>query len=428
MLERIRRHKVSRFLIMLWHDFMKLDIFKDASAMAFVTLLSLIPSLAATFALISLFTPLFGQNSALISDARIFILKNLATGSGEQAIQYLENFLANTDFTKIGATGFGGMIVTLTLLLKQIEEALNRIFEVRQPRTILERFLYFWTFLTLGTLCLGLSIGALSSFAWSSSYIDVTVSTKVVQQVGYLGGILLFFFLTFKFGPNRYIPWRPSLIGALVSTTLLVQAIRFFSLYVTGFTRYQAVYGALAALPIFMVWLQFIWLITLLGALVAKRLMDGLPHSHFRSAKVQNSIRDEYFEIVLPILVLVKTYESYEQHKGKGASPDWIAKELFVSGTVVNAAFTKLQTADLVIPHHLNGSRGHNDVYFPRVPPHELNFREVKSKLLGSTEAWIENIRAPHEDLRAEYADAVHAFLQGEERDFATVIARAKPS
>lgn len=412
---------------MLWHDMMKIDIFKDASAMAYVTLLSLIPSLAATFALISLFTPLFGQNSQLITEARIFILKNLATGSGEQAILYLENFLANTDFTKIGATGFAGMIVTLTLLLKQIEEALNRIFEVKEARSILERFLYFWTFLTLGTLCLGLSLGALSSFAWASDYVLTTTFAKVARDVGYIGGIFLLFFLLFKIAPNRYIPWKPCTVGALVSTTLLIQAIRFFSLYVTGFTRYQAFYGALAALPIFMVWLQFVWLITLLGALVSKRLMDGTPQANFRSKKVQDSIRDEYFEITLPLFVLMKTYESYELDKGRGAAPDWVARELFVSSTVVNSAFAKLQAAEIVNPHHLNGG-SHNDVFFPRIPAHELSFHELKKRMLGSSVAWIQNINAPRGDLKANYADAVHAYLNGDERNFATVISRSKPS
>ena len=78
----------------------------------------------------SLFSPLFDQNSNLILDARRFILQHLASASGEQAIEYIEIFIANLDFKKIGISGFAGTIVTLILLLKHIEVALNKIFQV----------------------------------------------------------------------------------------------------------------------------------------------------------------------------------------------------------------------------------------------------------------------------------------------------------
>ncbi|RYZ76737.1 MAG: YihY family inner membrane protein, partial [Proteobacteria bacterium] len=329
---RVKNSSAFRFSKILWDDANRVDIFTDAYAMAYVTLFSLIPSLAAIFALVSLFTPLFGENSTLLKTAEGFILKNLATGSGEQAIHYLQGFLTNTDFKKIRATGLVSTLVTLTLLLQQIEVSLNKIFEVKEKRTMVQRFLYFWTVLTLGTFSLAISVGTVSSFAWGSRAFELSYSQKILRDIVYWAGMVLLFLSIYKFGPNRLIRVKYALIGAITSTVLLTQATRFFSLYVTNFTRYQAIYGALAALPIFLLWIYVVWLITLFGALVTKRAMDGLPNSAFKTSFLNDDIKKDYFEVVLPFIVLVKTYEAFE--RATPCTAEDLSKHLFVSATV----------------------------------------------------------------------------------------------
>lgn len=406
---RILNLSAVRFLWLLWRDAKSVDIFKDAYAMAYVTLFSLIPTLAACFALISLFTPLFGENSDLLKNAEGFILKNLATGSGEQAIQYLESFLANTDFKKIGVTGFASTLVTTTLLLQQIEVSLNSIFEVKEKRTMIQRFLYFWTILTLGTFSLAVSVGTLSSFAWSSRYLDLTLSQTIVRDIFYMGGIFFLFLVIYKFGPNRFIKFKSSALGALTATVLLIQAIRFFSLYVTKFTSYQAIYGALAALPIFLLWLYVMWLITLLGALVTKRAMDGLPRGHFDSQALNLQVRSDYFEVILPFIVLLKTYESYE--KAEVCTAEALSKQLFVTSTVVRKAFSDLTIADLVLCRHNEGKKGGSEEFFPRYPAHKITFAEVKKRVLGDADTWLLSVKSSNTLHDTHYQKALNAYL-----------------
>ena len=118
--------------------------------MAYVTLFSLVPSLAAVFTLLGLFLPILGEHSNLMDMARQFLFKNLATGSGTSVIEYLDRYIAGLNLKRIGMSAFAGLIVTLIILLRQIEEALNRIWMVHKARTMMTRFIYFWLFLVGG--------------------------------------------------------------------------------------------------------------------------------------------------------------------------------------------------------------------------------------------------------------------------------------
>lgn len=421
---RILQFTPVRYLWLLWKDANKVDIFKDAYAMAYVTLFSLIPSLAACFALISLFMPLFGENSDLLKKAEEFILKNLATGSGEQAIQYLESFLANTDFKKIGITGLVSTLVTLTLLLQQIEVSLNSIFEVKEKRSMVQRFLYFWTILTLGTFSLAISVGTLSSFAWSSRYLDLTVSQKIVRDIFYMGGMFFLFFVVYKFGPNRNIKLKAAAIGALVASVMLVQAIRFFSLYVSHFTRYEAIYGALAALPIFLFWLYVMWIITLIGALITKRAMDGLPKGNFDSKLFDRQVKRDYFEVILPFIVLMKTYEAYE--KGEPCTAEALSKHLFVTASVVRKAFSDLTITDLVLCRQVSDRK--DEEFYPRLPAHKLTFAEIKKRILGDADTWLGAVsddNAPGDD---HYPKALEAYLLASPKTLADLMTASTAS
>lgn len=408
--------KAALFFSLLWQDMSKKDLFNHAYAMAYVTLFSLIPSLAATFALISLFTPLFGENSSLIVEGRQLILKHLATGSGEQALTYLENFLSNTDFKKIGITGFAGTVVTLILLLRQIEMALNRIFEIDQPRPIFIRFVYFWTFLTLGTFSLALTVGALSSTSWGSKYLEVSVSLRILNDLIYLLGMFAFFFSLYKVVPNRYIPIKTAAWGGLVAALLFSLAVRFFSLYIGSFTKYQAFYGALAAVPIFLFWLYVIWCITLLGGAVTKRAMDGL---HERDKEVKNEhphLQAAYFQSFLPFLTLVKVYESFERDRGRGADSSSIARDLSISVSSVRKALHQLVVCELVLPSQPEVlAAAAEATFFPRLPLEQLSYLAMKERLLGNERHWIQCTHLPP-SIHGNYENLIQKFFKGEDR------------
>ena len=143
----------------LVQDVRRAEVVEFAYSMAYVTLLSLVPSLAAVFGLIDLFTPFLGSNSGLIVEIRAFLVRHLAPTSGQQAAATITRLLDSLDFANIGITGFVSLMITLVLLLANIEKAFNRIFQVHKHRNIITRFIHFWTFITLGTFVLCAGIG-----------------------------------------------------------------------------------------------------------------------------------------------------------------------------------------------------------------------------------------------------------------------------
>jgi membrane protein len=413
----LKKSRALNILMIIRDDVVRTDIVKHAYAMAYVTLFSLIPSLAATFALVSLFTPMFGKSSALITQVESFILKHLATGSGSEAVAYLETFLANTDFQKIGMTGFAGTLVALILLLKEVELALNRIFEINRARPILIRFIYFWTFLTLGTFVMAVSIGTLSSNKVLSKYVDISIALQLLGDFVYFGSFIVIFFLLYKIVPNRFIPLKHAMIGAIVSTFFLSLAVKFFSLYISSFTSYQAVYGALSALPIFLFWLYVVWFITLFGALITKRSMEGWQKEEVAKVEhIHEHLREPYFQSLIPFLVLVAIYQAYDGNEGQGASPERIAKELGVTLSPVRHALITLEKADLAIALQAGEQADRTqDTYFPRLPAHRLSYAELKFRLLGQEDSWLKTIAWKNAS-QGIYSSLVKAYLSGEDR------------
>ena len=413
-LKKFRRF--SEILFIIKSDLDRSGIVQHAYAMAYMTLFSLIPSLAATFALVSLFIPMFGKHSAMINQFEEFILKHLATGSGEQAKDYLEKFLANTDFQKIGMTGFAFTVLALIFLLKNIEMALNRIFEIDRPRALLMRFIYFWTFLTLGTFSLALSIGTLSSSGIGAKYFDISMAQQIIGDILYFLCMYGFFFLIYKIIPNRFIPTRQSLLGAAIATMLLALAIKFFGLYIANFTSYQAVYGALSAMPIFLLWLYIIWFITLFGALITKRSMDGWRLETSTVEASNPHINEAYFHSLLPFLLLLSIYRSFEKNSGKGTTPELLGKELKVSLRSIRRALHILEEEALIVTLQTEiDSNFTRLAYFPRIPAHQITYFDLKRKLLGEENTWLNSILHSQTWIDPYYSLIQH-FLVGNQR------------
>jgi membrane protein len=414
-------HKVFDVAKQLYADLEEGDIINHASTMAYISLFSLIPSLAAIFAMMSLGTSMFGAGSNLVSHIRELILRHLTAGSGQQAVTYLENFLANTDFAKIGITGFVGTIVTLILLLKQIEVALNNIFKVTKPRSLLMRFIYFWTFLTLGTFTLTLSLAMLSSSAFLKETFDGSLTALLVGDFAYNLSILGFFFLLYKVVPNRHIGWKNALLGSISATLLFVLAVKLFTIYIDNFTKYQAIYGALAVVPIFLLWLYTMWFIALFGAVITKRSMYSLTAIDIVRLSRQSNININYLRSLLPFLVLIKIYEAFRTTSNSGISAYAIADELRVEVDDIEFAFDLLTDKGLIVPLRDESQAWELHAYFPRIAAEQLTMQELKKQLLGSEHEWFNETQLP-ETTRPYYQKLTQALLEGEQATLASLL------
>ncbi|NNJ92607.1 MAG: virulence factor BrkB family protein [Gammaproteobacteria bacterium] len=250
------------FLKLLLSRFMSNNSLQNAAAMTYTTLLSLVPLIAVSIAVFSVF-PIADQVSLAVQD---FVFENFVPASSDVLQSYLDEFSGKA--AKMTGTSFVFLVIVAVMLMASIDQAFNRIWRVKRKRGFMKQFMVYWSVLSLGPILIALSIAV-------TSYI---ISLPLLSDSGVLkpaGKLLVFapvavsaiaFMLMYSVIPNRPVPLKHALMGGFVAAILFELSKRGFGFYVTHFPTYEAIYGALATIPIFLVWLYLCWLVTLLGA------------------------------------------------------------------------------------------------------------------------------------------------------------------
>jgi membrane protein len=176
--------------------------------------------------------------------------------------------------TRLSAVGAVALLFTSTAMMNMIERAFNQIWRVRRARPLVQRVMIYWALVTLGPLAFGVSLTltsqlflATGGLASSIPLIGAIFTTLV--SVALTTGAYTFLYMTV---PNRYVDWRDAVWGGLVAALAFEVAKRMFGLFIRQFPTYAIIYGALAALPLFLVWMYLSWLITLVGAVLTSAL------------------------------------------------------------------------------------------------------------------------------------------------------------
>jgi membrane protein len=242
-----------------------------AGALSFTTLLALVPLTAVTFAVFSGFE-VFGSWMALVQE---FIYGNFVPASGEAVSRYLQKFAANTG--KLTAWGLLLLFLTSLMLMATIERVFNDIWHVPQTRKRLHRYLGYAALLILGPVLMGISLS-------STSYL---VSLPLFARQAPLGGLKVFLLAVtpvifewlalwalYVVVPNYRVRLRHGLIGSLFATLMFEIAKRGFAFFMVHFSAYKTIYGAVAALPVFLIWIYLSWIIILAGAVLTATLPE----------------------------------------------------------------------------------------------------------------------------------------------------------
>ncbi len=240
-----------------------------AGSLTFTTVLSLVPILTVAFALFTAF-PMFQSFRSAIES---YLFSNLVPENISRSIlTYLNQFSRNAK--GLTAAGLIGLVVTSVMTMLTVENALNAIWRVRQRRPMAQRVMVFWALVSFGPVLIGASLSV-------SSYL-VSISAGYVHKLPFGLGVLVgvvpillsavAFAMLYVFVPNTNVAWRDAFVAGLVAAIAFEIAKRGFGYYVARFPTYTAVYGAFAALPIFLVWIYVSWLVTLVGATIASAL------------------------------------------------------------------------------------------------------------------------------------------------------------
>jgi membrane protein len=267
-LKRLKQVKqINGFFIAIVVAFFRENILLRASSLALTSLMNMVPLMVVIFSAFSMF-PFFEKLSGKLQN---FIFSNFIPSSGEVIQGYLQTFEKQAHHLPVAAFIF--LFVTVAILMYNIEGQLNIIFKVSKARRLSDSILLYWGMLTLAPIFLGLSV-VFSSYIASLEFFSGEVLMGVKKLIIFLpplSGFLAFLFL-YMAVPNCTIKLKEGAIGAFIAMLLFEGAKFVFTLYLKYFPTYALLYGALAAVPIFIIWLYFSWLIFLIGALITSRL------------------------------------------------------------------------------------------------------------------------------------------------------------
>jgi membrane protein len=236
-----------------------------AGSLSFTTLLSLVPFVAVVITVASMF-PIFGT---VVGHVDNFLIENLMPGkTGSVIAKYATGFSVKAK--KLSWLGLTLLAVTSLMLMFSIEKAFNHLWRVSRPRPLHQRLGLYAVIVLLGPLVAGAVIGSMTyavttSLGFFNEPQWVREALLKALSVSFMCGFFAFLYYAV---PNARVRPMPALLGGVLTTIGIVGIQRLFELYVIKFPTYAVVYGAFAALPIFLLWIYLCWVIVLLGALV----------------------------------------------------------------------------------------------------------------------------------------------------------------
>jgi len=255
-----------------------LDIFKEtiqkakeaeislaASSLAYTTILSLIPFLAVSFSVFKI----FGGLDRLYDSLEPIVFENLAEGADEQTLIMIRSFISKIHAGAVGMSGFVGLIVTSMMMLSSVEVTINRVWKIKNERSIYQRISSYWLIISLGPILGGLVVGFATSLG--EPFSKVLPSSVVLFPI-----LVSVFYMMYKLIPSCKVHWKAALISSLYTSLSWLLAKAAYSFYIKKVVTYNKIYGSLGAIPILLVWIYVAWMVVIAGAALSATLQKRI--------------------------------------------------------------------------------------------------------------------------------------------------------
>jgi len=374
--------KVLRVFIVSGRDFIEDKCSLRASALTFYSILSLVPILALFFGI--------AKGFGLDENLREKILAS--SSQNQEMFLYLFDFAEKTLENAQGGivAGIGIVVLLYTILntLSLVEESFNAIWRVKQARSLLRKFTDYLSMMLLAPFML---IFSSSITVFLSANIKTVAEKAGVEVV--IGPILdfglqltplfiiwLLFLSVYMIMPNKKVNFKGALFAAIVSGTAYYGFEWAYITFQVGVSKYNAIYGSFAALPLFLVWLQISWTLVLFGAELsfAYSSMDELVMEH---RKKEPSTFERLKVSIIILSELVKHYEDIKPFR----SVKEIAEATDLQQQRINSIIEDLVQLDLVVTKEENKQM----VYQPARDKDQLTIAFVIESLIGADDAIV---------------------------------------
>jgi len=269
----------ARFLWQVALAFDRDGCAQAAGALSYSTVLALVPMFAVMLATLALVPALYDWHVEIEN----FIFMNFIPARGEQIRGYVQAFVGQAE--TLQTLGLAGLAITAVVMMATIESTFNTIWKVETHRAWWHRGWLYIVILGLGPLALtaGIAGTALAaSVPTIHRYVERAPFAVALDMVPFLASWFAFA-VSFKLVPNRRVAWRHALIGGALTALLYAGAKRGFALYVKFSPQQETIYGAFAAVPLFLFWVYVSWFVILFGAVFTHE--SGLRQQMIREAR-----------------------------------------------------------------------------------------------------------------------------------------------
>lgn len=264
------------FIIYTSRAFVQHECTQSAGMLTYTTLFAFVPLMTVIYKILSLF-PALQDAPKRISDV---ISHHLVPGSGEQVLMELNAF--SSQASKLTIVGLFVLIITAILMIRKIEWTFNKIWEVDEARNGIKTVMIYWSVLSLGSILIGIGLALSPVISELSLLISSKETLRLQSQFITLLPFISYsiaFSLMYMAIPNCYVPIKPAIIGGVLAAILFETGKKIFGEFASIFTSYQVIYGAFAAIPLFILWIYISWNIILFGVVFVKSLVVFVPKS-----------------------------------------------------------------------------------------------------------------------------------------------------
>ncbi len=194
------------------------------------------------------------------------IVYNVADEIEKLVLKVQESFT----FGKVGPVGMALLIWSALTLFTTLERSLNRIFGARRNRPLGKRIMLYWSVLTLVPIIMTAALYVCGRI--NADIVSDGFWARSVNFIGWIAPVIIGVFMTalvYRLMPNTKVSFRWSVFGAAIAVPLWMLGRRAFQIYVSEFVGKDHLYGTMALLPLFMLWLNLSWTIFLYGAVLS---------------------------------------------------------------------------------------------------------------------------------------------------------------
>ena len=355
-----------------------------ASSLTFFSLLSIVPVFAMAFGVAKSF------NLQGMLETQLRSAFNGMKGNEEvlaRILQFSKNQLENTQGGVVAGIGVIFLFWTIVKLLGNVEWAFNEIWGIKVPRPITRKIADYLIIVVVTPIFLVIA-GGVTAFLATQSNIMINkyeflriLGPIVMGGMQFLPLIILtpFFSFLYIFMPNTKISIKSGLISGIF-TALCFMGIQmlYFEVQVTLFSKYSAIYGSFAAIPLFLIWLEISWMIVLFGAELSFAV-ENIETNEFETESKHATLE---FRRKVALCITNVVLEAFDSEQPPPTTDD-IRKELGIPLLLANAVLFELVNAHILCRIMDKGSEREN-AYLPALPEHKLTVQSVLDRLAST--------------------------------------------